>query len=156
MKNFQNKDRIINVSRRLCTLARGTLAVWFIGLAIFLFEVIATATRGGNARAIYLTSSGVIEMLCALTVTWRFLQFFTRLGKGALFDAPTVGSLHAAGRWWLVASFCDLAFGIIGNTWLDTRVTVAFGELLPALIVIFFAWLLEEAQGLQEEQALTV
>jgi len=156
MKNFQNKDKIIKASRQLCVLARVTLAVWIIGLAMFLVLTINVTTNGGNSRSIYLTGGGLIEMLFAIMITLNFLQFFNRLRKGELFDAPTIGCLHAAGRWWLAYWMMDFAFCAIGNKWFETQMTYTFGGLFTAMTVIFVAWLLKEAQDLQEEQALTV
>jgi hypothetical protein len=156
MKNFQNKDRIIKVSRQLSGLARVTLGIWIIVLVMFLVEIVNITTNGGNSRAIYLTCGGIIEMLFAIIVTLNFLRFFNRLRQGELFDSPTVARLYAAGRWWLAYWIVDFAFCAIGNGWFATRMTYTFGGLFTALTIIFVAWLLKEARDLHEEQALTV
>jgi hypothetical protein len=156
MKNFQNKDKIIKVSRQLWGLTRVTLAAWVIGLVLFLIEAINGIANGGNSRAVYLTGGGIIEMLFAIMITLNFMQFFKRLREGELFDAHTIGRLLAAGRWWLAYWIMDFAFCAVGNGWFDTRMTYTFGGVFTAMTIIFVAWLLKEAQDLQEDQALTV
>jgi hypothetical protein len=87
-----------------------------------------------------------------------------------LFDAKTVGHLDAAGKWWIVLWLFDVLFheirrGVfqipdygdptglgIWNVWNIYN----FGSLFVGLVLMFVAWLLKEAQGLQEEQELTV
>jgi hypothetical protein len=156
MKNFQNKKKIIKVSRQMCGLLRITLGVWIIGMALFLFVIIAALTHGGNVRAFYLTGTGIVEMLLAIVITLNFLRFFSRLAKGELFDAVTVRHLNHAGIWWFLYWLVDSAICLVGKTQLGTTMNFSFGQLFAALTVIFVAWLLKEAQDLKEEQALTV
>jgi hypothetical protein len=156
MKNFQNKANIAKVSRQLCGAARAALFFWILGLVIFLVETVVALTHYGNARALYLLCGGIPEMVLAIFVTLNFLWFFNRLKDGDLFDGKTVGYLETAGKWWLGYWVADVMFCLIGNQWFGTRMAFSFGQLFTSLIVIYVAWLLKEAQGLQEEQALTV
>jgi hypothetical protein len=156
MKNFQNKEKIVKVSRQLCGVARVALIFWGAGLVMFFVETVLAIIHFGNARAIYLTGGGVAEMALAIVITLNFLRFFNRLNAGELFDAETVGYLENAGRWWVGYWVADFAFCTIGNQWFGTAMSLSFGQLFTSLVVIFVAWLLKEAQGLQEEQALTV
>ncbi|MGH7975775.1 MAG: DUF2975 domain-containing protein [Limisphaerales bacterium] len=89
----------------------------------------------------------------------KLFRFFDRLKKGFLFDSQTVGNLSAAGKWLIVLWVYEIA----------SRLTVILfwknyqfenisdlGLLFAGLTLIFVAWLLKEAQELQEEQELTV
>jgi hypothetical protein len=89
-------------------------------------------------------------------ITLNFLWFFNRLKDGELFDAKTVRYLEAAGRWWMGYWVADFMFCLVGKNWFGTTMAFSFGQLFTSLIVIFMARLLKEAQGMQEEQALTV
>jgi hypothetical protein len=95
-------------------------------------------------------------MIFALIISLNFFRFFDRLKNGELFDAKTVSQLQLAGRWWLGYWLADFLFGIVGNGCFETKMTFASGQLFASLIVIFVAWLMKEAQELQEEQELTV
>jgi hypothetical protein len=156
MKNFQNKTKIIKASKQLRALARLGLIIWAVGLVMFLVIAVAALTNGGNARAIYLSLGGIVEMIFALIISLNFFRFFDRLKNGELFDAKTVSQLQVAGRWWLGYWLADFLFGIVGNGCFETKITFASGQLFASLIVIFVAWLMKEAQELQEEQELTV
>ena len=104
---------------------------------------------------------------CRFYVNLKLFRFFDRLRAGCLFDAKTVGNLDAAGRWWIVLWLFDLLFhevrlGVfqITDDWNAAGWSVwnlmNWGSLFAGLALMFFAWLLKEAQGLQEEQELTV
>jgi hypothetical protein len=108
-----------------------------------------TLINGGNARAIYLVFSGILEMLLAIIVSLNFFRFFDRFKNGALFDAKTVGHLQAAGKWWLAYWIFDFMFGLIGNGLLETGMVFSCGQLFASLTVIIVSWLLKEAQELQ-------
>jgi hypothetical protein len=159
MKNPQNKEGIMKVSRLLSGIARVGLFLWGAGLIMFLLEAIMAirvVTEFRNARAIYLVCGGIIEMGLAIFVTLNLLRFLNRLTGGDLFDAKTVSYLAAAGRWWMGYWVTDFAFCIVGNHWFGATMTFSFGHLFTSLIVIFVARLLKEAQEMQEEQSLTV
>lgn len=157
MKNFQNKEKIMKVSRQLCGVARVGLFFWGAGLVMFLVQTVAALlTHNWNAPEIYILCGGIVEMPLAIMVTLNFLWFFNRLKEGELFDGNTVGYLETAGKWWMGYWLADFAFCVIGFKWFGTKMEVSFGQLFTSLIVIFVAWLLKEAQELHEEQALTV
>ncbi len=156
MKNFQNKTKIIKVSRQLRAVARLAICLWVLGIGTFLLALSAGLREGGNARTIYLASGGLMEMGLAIVVSLNFFRFFDRLTSGELFDGKTVGYLYAAGRWWLVYWLFDLGLAVAGNGWLGMKMDYSFGQLFASLTVIFVAWLLKEAQELQVEQSLTV
>lgn len=100
-------------------------------------------------------------LILSFIVILKLFRFFDRLKNGNLFDAQTIGNLAAAGKWWILFSILEnlfywvgqelfkILFSKIGQTW-------GFGGLFAGLTLIFVAWLLKEAQGLQEEQELTV
>jgi hypothetical protein len=156
MKNFQNKDRIVKVSIQLRAVAQMALYFWTLGLGLGLFRGITSLTHDGNARALYMVGLGAVEMILFIVISLNFFRFFDRLKNGELFDAKTVGHLQRAGQWWLGGWILNFAAAIIGNQWLGTNLPFGFGQLFASLTIIFVAWLLKEAQQLQEEQQLTV
>jgi len=156
MKNFQNQAKIIKVSIQLRAVARMAVALCALGLGLYLFGGLTLLTHGGNARALYLTGFGVMETIVGIVMSLNFFRFFDRLTNGELFDAKTVGHLQNAGRWWLTGWILNFAGTIIGNQWLGTKIDFGFSQLFASLTIIFVAWLLKEAQQLQEEQQLTV
>jgi hypothetical protein len=158
MKNFQNKTKIIKVSVQLRAIARLSIIGWTIGLLLFLFGGFQTLTSGYsvNAHIPYLELSGIAEMVLAIIVSLNFFRFFDRLKNGELFDARTVDYLTKAGQWWLAYWIFDFTFSVISHAWFNPNMAFSFGQLFASLLVIFVAWLLKEAQVLQEEQQLTV
>jgi len=156
MKNFQNKTKIIKVSRQLRAVARLALIAWGLGIGAFLMALAAGLRNGGNARTVYLAVGGLTEMGLAIVISLNFFRFFDRLKNGELFDAKTVGHLYSAGRWWLGYWVVDCLFIFIGNGSLGTKMAYSGGQLFASLVVIFVAWLLKEAQELQTDQTLTV
>jgi hypothetical protein len=157
MKNFQNKQKIIKVSRQLRGLARLGLIfwAWMVGLMVSL-AIQALAIKG-NPAFTYTSFGGLAVVVQALIINWNLLRFFTCLQQGNLFDAKTVGYLQAAGRCWLVYALFDFAYGLVGNSFIGTKMAfTGIGHLFVSLTIIFVAWLLKEAQELQEEQELTV
>jgi hypothetical protein len=89
-------------------------------------------------------------------VNLKLFRFFDRLKDGHLFDAPTVGNLDAAGKWWIALWLYEGLFFVIGNQFFQSKMAWNSGGLFVGLTLIFVAWLLKEAQELQEEQELTV
>ena len=156
MKNFQNKTKIIKVSRQLRAVARLAIIAWGLGIGAFLMALAAGLRNGGNARTVYLAVGGLTEMGLAIVISVNFFRFFDRLKNGELFDTTTVGHLYSAGRWWLAYWVFDWLFAFVGNGWLGTKMDYSFGQLFASMTVIFVAWLLKEAQELQAEQSLTV
>jgi len=160
MKNFQNKAKIVKVSKIIRTILFAGLVSWMVlipaFLAGFLIPIIAlpkeklyssmTFTMGGMAL---LASFGLI-------VNLKLFRFFDRLKNGHLFDAQTVGYLGAAGKWWIALWLYQGLFYGLGQEYYQLKMAWDSGGLFAGLILIFVAWLLKEAQELQEEQELTV
>lgn len=164
MKNFQNKTKIVKVSK----IVRAILFVgcfgWTIEILISLVNCFfhnslwrqyahdgmlcsPTAFRLGGDSLIY---------IFAIVINVKLFRFFSRLKNGCLFDAQTVGNLDAAGKWWLVLWLFQGLFLQIGNEYFGTRNSWNAAGMFAGLTLIFVAWLLKEAQELQEEQELTV
>ena len=91
-----------------------------------------------------------------LVINLKLFRFFDRLRSGHLFDAQTVGNLDAAGKWWLALWLYQGLFYGLGQEYFQLKMVWNSGGWFAGLILIFVAWLLNEAQGLQEEQELTV
>jgi Protein of unknown function (DUF2975) len=90
-----------------------------------------------------------------------FFRFVGRLASGHFFDFQMVGNLASAGRWWLgLWLFVAITNVILHYILSDIKISIDdicdFGDLFGGLFVVFTAWLFREAQGLQEEQELTV
>ena len=95
-------------------------------------------------------------MVFYLIVNLKLFRFFDRLKDGHLFDAQTVKNLDGAGRWWMALWFFESLFYQIGHKFFQTtNAPYLDGGFFAGLTLIFVAWLLKEAQELQEEQALT-
>lgn len=99
-------------------------------------------------------------MLCFI-INLNFFRFFDRLKDGHLFDSQTVGNLKSAGKWWLgLWSFTVMTTIIFSRIYPEKHFSIDdicdLSDLFAGLFVIFTAWLLREAQEIQEEQELTV
>jgi hypothetical protein len=171
MKNFQNKTKIIKVSKILRSILFGGLVLEIMG-----FPVILTSTliqifdqRDFNYLphylglperyfnpSFYLACGTLLWILFIFIVNLKLFRFFDRLKNGHLFDAQTVGNLDAAGKWWIVFWLFEGVFYQIGNEVFQMKAVWDSGGLFAGLTLIFVAWLLKEAQELQEEQELTV
>ncbi|MGO8764604.1 MAG: DUF2975 domain-containing protein [Limisphaerales bacterium] len=92
----------------------------------------------------------------ALVVNLKLFRFFDRLKNGHLFDVQTVGNLDTAGKWWIALWLYQVFFYGLGQDYFQLKMVWSSGGLCAGLILIFVAWLLKEAQELQEEQELTV
>jgi hypothetical protein len=65
--------------------------------------------------------------------------------------------LDNAGRWWIALWFFEILFYGIGHEFFQMTNKWDFSaNLFAGLTLIFVAWLLKEAQELQQEQELTV
>ncbi len=158
MKNFQNKAKIIKVSKLIRAILFAGVVLWVIGIPVVLLQIIfITPVVSGMARW-NLQGSFLVMMVFQLIVNFRLLRYFDRLKNGYLFDALTVGHLMAAGQWCIVLWLYEVLNAAIRSQVLsDSTVWIWNPSVLFAgVILIFFAWLLKEAQGLQEEQELTV
>lgn len=98
----------------------------------------------------------VLLAVLGLIVNLKLFRFFDRLKNGHLFDAQTVGNLDAAGKWWIAFWIFEGLFYQIGDQFFQMKMVWNSGGLFAGLTLIFVAWLLKEAQKLQEEQELTV
>jgi hypothetical protein len=98
----------------------------------------------------------------ALLAFYKLFRFFDRLRLGNFFDAQTVGNLNSAGTWWLAMWFLGtIRWFIMQSLYFEKFDWSQFhsdrwGWLFAGLALKFVAWLLKEAQELQEEQELTV
>ena len=158
MKNFQNKIRIIKVSKIIRHILFAGVVLWAIGIPIvFLNCLLKTPTVTGLTR-LNLQGGFLLVMLFQLLANFQLFRFFDRLQRGFLFDKTTVGHLKVAGQWFVVLWFYEVFHAIL-NSQIHVESTGWIwnpSTLFAGLILIFFAWLLKEAQDLQEEQELTV
>ncbi len=159
MKNFQNKAKIIKVSKIIRTILYAGMALWIFAfvasLAPFTLYIYPSATQLYPIQA-YALSGSALMCVFYFVVNLKLFRFFERLKNGSLFDVHTVGYLDAAGKWWLALWLYDGFFYGIRTLCFQVKMTWEFGSLFSALTLIFVAWLLKEAQELQEEQELTV
>ena len=95
-------------------------------------------------------------LVFSFIVNLRLFRFFDRLKNRHLFDAQTVGHLDAAGKWWIALWLFEVLYYEIGHGVFNISDAWNSGGLFAGLALVFVAWLLKEAQELQEEQELTV
>jgi hypothetical protein len=159
MKNFQNKANIVRVSKIIRHFLFAGLVLWIIGIPVVLFPVAVSLWNrlGLTSGSRYLQCGLPLLMAFCLIVNLKLFRFFDRLKNGFLFDAQTVGNLDGAGRWWIALWFFESLFYGIGHKLFPMTIAPYFGSgFFAGLTLIFVAWLLKEAQELQDEQALTV
>jgi pyoverdine/dityrosine biosynthesis protein Dit1 len=162
MKNFQNKAKIIKVSKILRSILRVGLFLWIfsvLGFFTALLIPIFVLQKGHlqlDPPQIYSMCGTVICASLGFIVNLKLFRFFDRLKDGHLFDAQTVGNLDVAGKWWIAFWLFEGLFFEIGHEVFKVAQTWNSGGLFAGLTLIFVAWLLKEAQELQEEQELTV
>jgi Protein of unknown function (DUF2975) len=161
MKNYQNKTKILKVSTVLRAILFAGLVLWAIGIPEVVFQSIMYWTRPATVAAwtaLCLQGSLVLSLVFRFMVTLHLFRFFDRLKKGSLFDAKTVGHLDAAGKWWIILWPFEVLHQELGHAINDLPGAWAWdcGGLFAGLTLVFVAWLLKEAQELQEEQELTV
>jgi hypothetical protein len=159
MKNFQNKANIVRVSKIIRHFLFAGLVLWIIGIPAVLFPVaVSFWTRlGAPSGSRFLHCGLPFLMVICLMVNLKLFRFFDRLKNGHLFDTQTVRNLDGAGRWWIALWFFESLFNAVGHKFFQmTDVPYFGGGFFAGLTLIFVAWLLKEAQELQEEQALTV
>ncbi|MGH7950866.1 MAG: DUF2975 domain-containing protein [Limisphaerales bacterium] len=164
MKNFQNKAKIIKVSKILRSILRIGLFLWVLAVlgfcTAFLIPIFVSARAHGNlhfdSQKIYLMCGTVLSATLGFIVNLNLFRFFDRLANGHLFDAQTTGNLDAAGKWWIAFWLFEGLLYAIGQEFFQSKTGWDSGGLFAGLALIFVAWLLREAQELQEEQELTV
>jgi len=120
--------------------------------------VVALWSRTGAPLGSRYSHCGIPLLLAlCLIVNLKLFRFFDRLKNGHLFDAQTVKNLDDAGRWWVALWFFEILFYTMRHKLFQMTNAPDFGGgLLAGLTLIFMAWLLKEAQELQQEQELTV
>ena len=157
MKNFQNKNKIVKVSKDLRLLASVGFIFWAVMFGTAASVSVHALEIVGNPKLTYLSFGGLAVSVQAFIINWNLFRFFTCLQQGNLFAATTVNYLYAAGRCWFVYALFDFGYGFVGDHYMATKMAfTGFGHLFASLTIIFVAWLLKEAQELQEEQELTV
>ncbi|MGA2180756.1 MAG: DUF2975 domain-containing protein [Verrucomicrobiota bacterium] len=167
MKYFQNQAKIVKVSKVIRHILFAGLVLWVVGIPVVLFKALTLWSKSNLLATHYLPWGLLLLIGFRFIVNLKLFRFFDRLKDGHLFDANTVGNLDAAGKWWIVLWLYDvlfhevrLGFFQISDDWnaadLGIFNIVNFGSLFAGLVLVFVAWLLKEAQELQEEQELTV
>ena len=157
MKNFQNKAKIIKVSKVIRHFLFAGLVLWIgVGIPVVLVQAVHLWFKIGNAATLYLQGGVIVLLILCFIVNLRLFRFFDRLKNGCLFDAQTVGNLDAAGKWWVVLWLFEVLYYDIGHGVFQISDAWNFSGLFAGLVLIFVAWLLKEAQELQAEQELTV
>ena len=158
MKNFQNKTKIVKVSKIIRAILFAGVVLWVIVIPVVLLQTILVAPVVSGMARWNLQCSFLAMMVFQLIVNLRLFRFFDRLKNGYLFDALTVGHLMAAGQWCIVLWLYEVLNAAIRREVLSDSTGWMWNPsvLFAGLILIFFAWLLKEAQGLQEEHELTV
>jgi len=157
MKNFQNKAKIVKVSKIIRHILFAGLVLWIgIGIPVALLQAVNLWNKIGNAATMYLQGGAILMLILSFIVNLKLFRFFDRLKNGNLFDAQTIGYLDAAGKWWVLFSIVEGLFYAVGLEFFKIGQVWSFGGLFAGLTLIFVAWLLKEAQELQEEQELTV
>jgi hypothetical protein len=158
MKNFQNKAKIVKVSTVIRALLFAGLVVGAVGIPLVAWQTVALVKNHAVAKtsASYLQGGVIGLLVLSFLVNLRLFRFFDRLKQGYLFDAQTVGHLDAAGKLWVALWFFEFLFYTIGHGWLQISNAWGCSNLFAGLTLMFVAWLLKEAQELQEEQELTV
>jgi hypothetical protein len=162
MKNFQNKARIIKVSKILRNIAFAGLVLWGIMIPVSLAAPLPPLFVKGLSFP--LTQFLIIPMVgFAFMTNLKIFRFLDRLKNGCFFDAQTVGYLNAAASWWLVLWIYEMVeYALMQQPWNNPHDFSLYhfppdmGGLFAALTLKFVAWFFREAQELQEEQELTV
>jgi hypothetical protein len=159
MKNFENKANILRVSKIIRNFLFAGLTGWIFAIPVVLLPAAVAfwGRLGATPESRYSHCGTPLLMVFCLIVNLKLFRFFDRLKDGFLFDAQTVANLDAAGRWWVGLWFFEVLYWAIGEKFFQMTHAPEFGGgLFAGLTLIFVAWLLKEAQELQQEQALTV
>ncbi len=149
--------RIKAVSRVLRNILFAGLIAQGIGiLALVVAIATATLTRVGS-QAVFENYAALATLPFIFMLTFNLLRFFDQLNKGCLFDLPTVKYLQMAGRWWLVGGIVQVTFQSLKAYFFSAKNIMISGDgIIAGLVIIFIAWILDEARKIQEEQELTV
>jgi hypothetical protein len=132
--------------------------------------IVPTFFLSGPAKVVVLTSAGV-EWIFAI-FAWCCYKLFAQYASGDLFTARIVSSIRRVAYAYI---FMAVAGGIcrsilvhalkstphsapaaaVSPSWSLSIFSLA-GSLLPALLIIFIAWVMDEGRKIQEERELTV
>ncbi len=166
MKNFQNKAKIIKVSRVLRIIAFAGLILWAFVTLVILANAILPPQFSRQFTFLIKNFAPIPMLAFAFIANLEIFRFFNRLKNGFFFDAQTVGSLNSAGTWLLMMWLFEKVAVVLGQTlnadppWSNSihfnQFPLDLSLLFAALTLKFFTWLFREAQELQEEQELTV
>jgi hypothetical protein len=162
MKIFQNKSKIVKVSKILWNIAFAGLVLLGIMIPVSLAAALPIFFVKGLSFS--LAQFMAIPMFVFAFITnLKIFRFFDRLKDGFFFDAQTVGNLNAAANWWLVLWLYEvMQYVLMQQPWNHPHDFSLYhfppdaGGLCAALTLKFVAWFFREAQELQEEQELTV
>jgi len=126
-------------------------------LALVIVVPIVVLTVGLKSPVAFQNCCALANLPFALMLTLNFFRFFSRLKDGHLFDSQTVRYLETAGKWWMLLGTVQIILGSLQAYFLSPQNLIVSGNgIVAGLGVFFVAWLLREAQELQEEQELTV
>ena len=162
MKNFQNKAKIIKVSKILQAIAFAGLILWGISIIASVVTGILTPLLVPNLG---FSTAHLLEIplfVFVFITNLKVLRFLDRLKSGCFFDSQTVGYLNTAANWWLLVWLYEvMQYVLMQQPWNNLHdfslhhFPPDAGGLFAALTLKFVAWFFREAQELQEEQDLT-
>ena len=116
MKNFQNKAKIVQVSKVIRNILFAGLVFWVAGgIPIVAAQCFNLWKLIGSRATLYLQGGVIVLIIFNFIVNFHLFRFFDRLKNGFLFDAKTVRHLDVAGKWWIVLWFCEFLFYQIGH-----------------------------------------
>jgi hypothetical protein len=166
MKNFQNKAKIVKVSKVLRIIAFAGLVLWGLVTMVIFANAILPPLFSKQFAFLIKDFTPVPMFVFAFIANLKVFHFFNRLKNGCFFDAQTVANLNSAGTWLLMMWLYENVYCVLGQTlnadpsWSDSinysHFPLDLSMVFAALTLKFFAWLFREAQELQEEQELTV
>ena len=160
MKNYQNKTKIVKVSKIIRNILFAGLVFWaIVGIAGLLAAVLVLIghTKTHAIGSIFETGGSFLAIPFVFIVNLYFFKFFDRLKNGHLFDSQTTRYLEAAGKYLILLGIFQMLFAITAAAiFHPEHVTFSSGGIFSGLMTIFTAWLFREGQELQEEQELTI
>lgn len=151
-------NRIKAVSKVLRTILFAGLIIQTAGMVAIMIAAPLVAMNGGlKSHVTFQHCSALASLPFGFMVTLNFFRFFDRLKNGRLFDSQTVRYLEIAGKWWIILGIVQIILGAVEAYFFSPKTLIVSGNgIVAGLMVFFVAWLLREAQELQEEQELTV
>src|SRR5579872_3932754 len=105
MKNFQNKSKIIKVSKVIRHILFAGVVLGAINILVALIGIASQTPVVTGPISLGLQGSLVFMMVCTFMAILQLFRFSDRLQNGFLFDARSVGHLAAAGRWLIMGWF---------------------------------------------------